>query len=119
MLILVYVGLLAVTVPGLWSGWQELREARTRWETAASISEVGYGVFGAVAIAGLWLRKNWSQIAVAAAGLCATFAAAVTPTIYGDAPWQTGIVSGLAAAGLMLLILWGVRKVLSAKTPSL
>jgi len=111
----------AVVIAGL-SAWgsisavDEWRFATGSGQTAATLTQAAYGVFGIlVGLAAVWRRRALGPLLWLWA-LAVTATAALAPVVWGETSWMTGLWSALVAAVVVALFAWWL---VAAVAPSL
>jgi MYXO-CTERM domain-containing protein len=95
---------------GLAEGWVLTRTGVTTGQHVATGTQLAYGVFALLALAGVLARRRWAFIPLALWGLALTATAALAPVVWGKSGWQAALAGGAGAAVVAALVLWGGRR---------
>ncbi len=92
---------------GLTDGWNLTRTAVTMGQRVATGTQLAYGFFGLLALAGVLMRRRWALVPLTLWGLSVTATAALAPVVWGGSGWQAALGGGAGAAVVAALVLWG------------
>ncbi|HEX6405918.1 MAG TPA: hypothetical protein VFZ90_01890 [Gemmatimonadales bacterium] len=102
--------LVALSILGLQSAIEELREATTLGQRADVAAQFGYALAGLVAAAALLRRRAWARGALWLWAGLVVLTGGMAPVVWGDTGLIVGLVAALACAGIAALVVWLATK---------
>ena len=116
--ILAILVLVVTAYAGITDGLNSLRRAATNGQQVAAATQLAYGFLGIAALVAIALGFRATTYILIAWGLAATFTAAIAPTVWGGAPMQAGIASGLGAGLVAAVVILGGRRLEASRSLS-
>jgi len=101
--------LLALAWSGIQSGVDQLSQSPTPGQKVQTATQFVFGVLSLLVGASAFRDYRFSRVARWAWVAAVTSAAALAPVVWGEEPWATGVVAGISAFAVALLILWMIR----------
>ena len=102
--------LLVTAYNGLVEGVIATRHAGTPGMRVATVTQLLYGICSVVALLALATKRRWALWPVVGWAAAVIATAGLAPVVYGGAPVRTGVLSGVAAALLLGLVIWAWRR---------
>jgi hypothetical protein len=106
-LVLVLLVLVSTTLTGPPDAFNTMQVAHTLLQKLAVSTQVAYVVFGALAIPAILAKHRAAKWALIAWAISTTATAALATYVWGEAGLGTTLASGVGAAGLGALVVWG------------
>ena len=106
LLILAVLLLLVLAWLGLQGGIQQWPQPQSPGQRIQTVAQFAYGLFAALTVASVWLTETFGRAVRVSFLVSLSVAAGIAPVVWGGAAWWAGLVAGLAAFVIGLLILW-------------
>ena len=118
LLVLAAVLFLILAWLGLRGGIQQWPESHSLGQKVQTGAQLAYGILSLLAVASVARTAGFTRVVRLSWLVTITIAAGMAPLVWGDGAWGAGLVAGLAALLVGLLILWllsaGARGLTSA-----
>ena len=98
--------LLVLAWVGVQGGIQQWPQPQSPGQRIQTIAQFAYGLFAALTVASVWRSEAFGRAVRMSFLVAITVAAGIAPVVWGGAAWWAGLVAGLAALGVGVLILW-------------
>jgi peptidoglycan/LPS O-acetylase OafA/YrhL len=105
-LVLAILLLLALAWLGLQGGIQQWSQPLSPGQRIQTGAQFAYGLLALLAVASISRTGTFGRVVRVSWLVAITVAAGMAPVVWGDAAWGAGLVAGLAALLVGLLILW-------------
>ena len=106
-LVCVVLALIAAIWFGLKEGYDSWSGVSTTGQRLAAGAQLVYGVGAVAALWGLLARARWTPIAFAGFTVAVTITATLAPVVWGGSSWTSGLIAGVSALIIALLVTWG------------
>src|SRR5688572_1963610 len=83
--------------------WFQSQSIGQRIQTAAQFA---YGLFALLTVASVWRPGMFARVVRVGFLVAVSVAAGLAPVAWGDAAWWAGVVAGVAALLIAVLIIW-------------
>ncbi len=98
---------------GLRNGLHQFSQATTVGQELETVSELAYGVLGALACGALLTARRWAVIVVLGWGAAVTAACALAAASWGGAGWGAALAAGMSGAVVALFVVWLAKRALA------
>ena len=109
LLVLAVLLLLATSWLGLKGGIEQWPQSQSLVQKVQSAAQFVYGILAVVAVASATRTGTFAGVVRVSWLVAITIAGGIAPVAWGGAGWLAGVVAGLAACVVALLVLWLLR----------
>jgi len=106
LLVLAIVVLLVLAWLGLRGGVLEWPQAQSIGQRTQTAAQFAYGLFSLLTVASITRSDTLVSVVRASWLVAITIAGGMAPVVWGGAAWWAGLIAGIAALLIGLLILW-------------
>jgi hypothetical protein len=106
LLVLALLMLLILAWLGIRGGIREWPQSESIGQRIQTAAQFAYGLFSLLTAASAWRRGVFEPVVRGFWLVAITVAGGLAPVVWGAAAWWAGLVAGLAALLIGLLILW-------------
>ena len=103
---LAILGLVALSVSGLWGVDNEWAHAGSWPEKFSAVTQIIYSALGLVAIVPLWRRLAWARATLYLWTFTLVMTGATAPIVWGQGGWLQGIVAAAITGACAAIVIW-------------